>query len=141
MSSIPSALLAASAAIVLLLGLAHLLYTFVGPKLLPRDRELQVRMQEVSPVITRQTTMWKAWIGFNASHSLGAMLFSLVYLMLAARHMDVLRQSPTFVWLAGIASAAYVVLALRYWFRIPLAATAIATSCFVAGALTMSLGY
>ena len=85
--------------------------------------------------------MWKAWIGFNASHSLGAILFSLVYLMLAARHMDVLHRSPTFVWLAGIASAAYVVLSLRYWFRIPLAATAIATSCFVAGAITMSLGY
>ena len=53
-------LVAASAAIILLLGLIHLLYTFHGPKLLPRDRELHVRMQEVSPVITRQTTMWKA---------------------------------------------------------------------------------
>ncbi len=28
-------------------------------------------MQQVSPVITRQTTMWKAWVGFNASHSYG----------------------------------------------------------------------
>jgi hypothetical protein len=70
-STLSSLLVAGSAAIILLLGLAHLLYTFHGPKLLPRDRELQARMQEVSPVITRQTTMWKAWIGFNASPNFG----------------------------------------------------------------------
>ena len=50
------------------LGLIHLLYTFYGPKLLPGDRDLRARTQEVSPVITRETTMWKAWITFNASH-------------------------------------------------------------------------
>ena len=76
-------LVAGSSAIVLVLGLMHLLYTFYGPKLLPRDRELQVRMQEVSPVITRQTTMWKAWVGFNASHSYGLILFGAVYGYLA----------------------------------------------------------
>lgn len=53
-------LIAASAAIILLLGLIHLLHTFYGPKLLPRDRDLKARMEEVSPVITRETTMWKA---------------------------------------------------------------------------------
>src|SRR5688572_12148125 len=79
MNAISSSLVAASAAIVLLLGLIHLLYTFHGPKLSPRDPELQRRMQEVSPVITRQTTMWKAWIGFNASHGYGAVLFGAVY--------------------------------------------------------------
>ena len=25
-------------------------------------------LRAVSPVITRETTMWQAWIGFNASH-------------------------------------------------------------------------
>jgi hypothetical protein len=134
-------LILAGAAIYGLLGVVHLTYTFSGTNFDPRDANVARAMRSSSPRLTRDTTMWKAWIGFNASHSLGAILFSLVYLMLAARHMDVLHRSPTFVWLAGIASAAYVVLALRYWFRIPLAATAIATSCFVAGAVTMSLGY
>jgi hypothetical protein len=55
MNPIASALVAVSAAIVLLLALIHLFYTLDGPKLLPRDRELQVRMQEVSPLITRNT--------------------------------------------------------------------------------------
>ena len=72
MNALAPYLMAASAAILLALGLLHLLYTFRGPKLWPRDASLQQRMSEVSPVITRETTMWKAWIGFNASHSFGA---------------------------------------------------------------------
>jgi hypothetical protein len=59
MNTIAPLLVAVSAVIILLLGLIHLLYTFSGPKLWPRDSELHTRMQEVSPVITGQTTMWK----------------------------------------------------------------------------------
>jgi len=69
------ALITASAAIILTLGLLHLLYTFRGPKLQPREAALETQMTSVSPVITRQTTMWKAWVGFNGSHSYGAILF------------------------------------------------------------------
>jgi hypothetical protein len=79
MSTLAPWLIAGSAAIMMLLGFIHPLYTFHGPKLLPRDRDLKARMQEVSPVITRETTMWKAWVGFNASHSYGAILFGAVY--------------------------------------------------------------
>jgi hypothetical protein len=91
MNAISSSLVAAGAAIILLLGLMHLLYTFYGPKLLPRDPELQMRMQEISLVISRQTTMWKAWVGFNTSHShgYGAILFGAVRptLMLQVREV------------------------------------------------------
>ena len=31
-------------------------------------------------MITPQTTLWRAWIGFNASHSLAAILFGLAKL-------------------------------------------------------------
>ena len=134
-------LILAGAAIYGVLGTLHLAYTFFTTKFDPRDANVARAMRSTSPRLTRDTTMWKAWVGFNASHSLGAMLFSAVYLLLAATHMDVLRHIPSLVWLAGLASAAYVVLAIRYWFKIPLAGTALATSCFVAGALTMSLGY
>ena len=79
----PALFIAVSALVVFALGSLHLLYTFHGPKLLPRDPSLQSAMQAVSPQITRQTTMWRAWLGFNASHSTGAMLFGLVYGYLA----------------------------------------------------------
>jgi len=64
-----SILMVLSAGIALALGVLHLVYTFSGNKLTPRDSSLQARMAQVSPVITRQTTMWKAWVGFNATHS------------------------------------------------------------------------
>jgi len=54
MRAIAPSLVVASSAIVLVLGLLHLLYTFRGRKLHPRDPDLHVRMNEVSPVITRQ---------------------------------------------------------------------------------------
>ena len=105
----------------------HLLYTFYGPKLLPRDRELQARMQQVSPVITRQTTMWKAWVGFNASHSYGLMLFGAVYGYLALAHSDFLFQSVFLLSLGLILLFGYVFLAKRYFFRIPLWGVLLAT--------------
>jgi len=127
MNAIAPPLVAASAAIILLLGLVHLLYTFYGPKLSPRDPELQTRMQQVSPVITRQTTMWKAWIGFNASHSYGLILFGAVYGYLALAHSDFLFQSVFLLSLGLILLFGYVFLARTYFFRIPLRGALLAT--------------
>jgi hypothetical protein len=131
MTTIAPWLVAASAAIFLLLGLLHLLYTFHGPKLLPRDRELHRRMQEVSPVITRQTTMWKAWIGFNASHSYGLILFGAVYGYLALAHGDFLFQSVFLLSVGLVLLFGYVILAKRYFFRIPFRGVLLATLLYV----------
>ena len=135
MTTLPSTLIAVSAAIILLLGLLHLRYTFYGRKLLPRDPELLARMREVSPVITRQTTMWKAWIGFNASHSFGAILFGLVYGYLSLVHATFLFQS-TFLLLLGLALLlGYLLLAKSYWFSIPLRGILLATVLYAAALL------
>ena len=120
MNTIAPLLIAASAGIVLLFGLIHLLYTFSGPKLLPRDSELQTRMKDVSPVITKQTTMWKAWIGFNASHSYGLILFGVIYGYLALAHSDFLFQSVFLIVLGLIVLFGYFLLARSYFFRTPL---------------------
>jgi hypothetical protein len=127
-----SALVAVSAGIILLLGLVHLFYTFRGPKLTPRDPALRESMSQVSPVLTRQTTMWKAWVGFNASHSLGAILFGLVYGYLAIAHPGFLFGSP-FLLTVGLAMLlAYVVLAKLYWFSIPFMGIGTATALYIA---------
>src|SRR5215475_4625391 len=101
MTTIPPSLVTASAAIILLLGVVHLRYTFLGGKLFPRDAALTARMKEVSPFLTRETTMWKAWVGFNASHSYGAILFGLVYGYLALAQSSLLFRSP-FLLLVGL---------------------------------------
>lgn len=127
-----SALVAVSAGILLLLGTVHLVYTFRGPKLTPRDPALRESMSNISPVLTRQTTMWKAWVGFNASHSLGAILFGLVYGYLAIAHAEFLFGSP-FLLAVGLAMlASYVVLAKLYWFSIPFIGVSVATASYAA---------
>jgi hypothetical protein len=46
--------------------------------LIPRDHALQISMSQISPVIMKETTMWRCWVGFNTSHSMGLILFGLV---------------------------------------------------------------
>jgi hypothetical protein len=80
-------LMVLSASIIFTLGVLHLVYTFRGPQLTPRDPSLETRMSQISPVITNETTMWRCWVGFNASHSMGLILFGLVFGFLALAQM------------------------------------------------------
>jgi hypothetical protein len=127
-----SSLIAASAALLLLLGSMHLLFTFSGSKLHPRDPAVKAAMMAAHPVITRETTVWRASIGFNASHSMGAMLFGLVYGYLALAHPAVLWQSTFLLALGLVTLLAYAVLAKRYWFHVPFRGIALATSLYAA---------
>jgi hypothetical protein len=130
-------LLLAGAAIFAVLGTLHLLYTFVGTRLDPRDPATIAAMQATSPRISRETTVWRAWIGFNASHSLGAIVFAAFVAGLAGWHMDVVRASPGFAWLAAANALAWLALARAYWFRIPFAGLALASACFLAAAVRL----
>lgn len=125
-------LMSLSAAVLLTLGVLHLVYTFSGPLLTPRDAALQARMSEVHPVITRQTTMWRAWIGFNASHSMGAILFGLVYGFLAIAHPDILFGSTFLLAVGLVMLSGFVVLGKLYWFRVPFAGIVVSLAFYVA---------
>ena len=128
---ITSLLVVVSGSIIALLGIAHLALTFRGPKLLPRDRDLLPKLQEAHLVITDQTTLWRAWIGFNASHSLGAILFGFVYSYLAIAHPEVLFASVPLQMCGLVVLAAYLVLAIRYWFITPIAGISLSLMCYV----------
>ena len=128
----------ASAAIVFALGSLHLLYTFRGPKLLPRDRSVRAHMEGSALVITRETTVWKAWIGFNASHSFGAMLFGVVYADLAWAHPEVLRASPFLLAVGAALLLGYAWLGRRYWFSVPFRGLALAAVLYGIGLATLT---
>ena len=126
----------ASGAVIFTLGLLHLVFTFYGPRFDPRDPSLKLHMQGVSPVISSQTTMWRAWISFNATHSIGAMLYGLVYGYLALRQTEVLFKS-WFLLAVGLALlASYVALGKRYWFSIPFRGSIVATVLYLLGLVT-----
>jgi hypothetical protein len=123
-------LVVASATIPLVFGLMHLRFTFHGSKLTPRDDELRIRMQEVSPVITRQTTMWKVWVGMNVSHSYGLILFAGVYIYLALAHGELLFSSYFLLALGAAVLLGYIFIAKRYFFRAPLRGLLFSTSLY-----------
>jgi len=133
-------LFAGSGAILLLLGLAHLYITLATDRLHPRDADLKSRMQEVSPVLTRQTTMWKTWVGFNISHSLGAILFGLVYGYLALFRSSVLVGSPFLLGLGAATLLVFLVLGKVYWFRTPFLGIALASLLYLAGLVALAAG-
>ena len=72
-------LIGASAAMILYLGSVHLEYTFFTRNFSPTEEQLETAMKQVPPRISGELTMWKAWIGFNASHSIALILFVLLY--------------------------------------------------------------
>ena len=136
---IASLLTVASALVILLLGVLHLVYTFTGTKLTPRDDDVRTAMESVSPGISSETTLWKAWVGFNASHSLGAILFGLVYGYLALAHPGLLFES---VFLASVGFAMLIslfVLGKRYWFSIPFTGIAVSLICYAAAQVVARL--
>lgn len=126
-------LVSLGAGIVLALGLMHLYYTFVGNKFLPRYPALQDAMQKGHLHITRQTTIWRAWVGFNASHGVGAILFGLVYIHLAVWHAPVLFGSLFLCGLGVVVLLAYLWLGWRYWFSVPFRGIGLATLLFIGG--------
>jgi len=125
-------LMVLSASIIFTLGVVHLVYTFWGPMLTPRDSALQIRMSQISPVITKETTMWRCWVGFNASHSMGLILFGLVFGFLALAHGQLLFQSSLLLVVGMAMLGGLVVLSKVYWFSAPFTGTSLALACYVA---------
>jgi hypothetical protein len=95
-------------------------------------------MKASYPVLTKETTMWKAWTGFNASHSAGAIYIGAVNLFLAIRYFPVI-QDPSFVLLNLVTVLFYLWLAKRYWFSIPFKGLLISAGCFITAAVIIIL--
>jgi hypothetical protein len=120
----------------LLLGVAHALATPLAPGdrkgLSPRDPHLAESMRATTPRLTSRTDLWLAWVGFNLSHSLGAVAFAAFVLAVGLVPGAYAASSSVCVPLATIVAAAYLALGILYWFRTPIAGCALSLACFVA---------
>lgn len=114
-----------------LLGFVHLIYTFFTDKFNPHNSDVAQAMKGTSLNITKETTIWRAWVGFNASHSLGAILFAAIYIPLAFSHIQFINNNSWFAVLPSIIGFSYLLLAKNYWFRIPFFGILLSTICFV----------
>jgi hypothetical protein len=131
--TISSLFIAGSAGIIAILGLVHLLYTFRGQKLQPRDADLMAKMMTVPLFISRETTVWRTWIGFNASHSFCLIFFGAVYGYLATHHRAFLFHSWFLLSLGFVLLLGYVVLARLYFFRTPFLGVVLAAVLYLLG--------
>ena len=126
------------AAIFGILGTTHLFYTYFRNEFDPRDEAVKSAMQKTSPVITSDTTIWKGWIGFHASHSIGAILVAAFYIPLTISYLEVIENSKWFSILLVIIGFSYLIMASRYWFRVPFIGFLISTVCFIGAALLLN---
>jgi hypothetical protein len=133
----PSAMLyAAGGTIFCALGTVHAVYMLMDlqrpRRLVPGDPALIPAMAGSRVRLAGDATdMWRAWIGFNLSHSLGALLFGsavIAWPVLAAGH-------TLLAWLPAAVAAVYLTISLCCWFRAPNAGIAAAATAFAAAAL------
>ena len=114
-----------------ILGLVHLIFTFFTDKFHAYNPDVKIAMENTSPNITKETTVWLAWVGFNASHSLGMILFAAIYIPLAFSHRQFIADNSWFAVLPSLVGISYLLLAKNYWFNMPFFGILLSTICFV----------
>ena len=116
------------------LGTTHAVYTFLdlrNPRwLVPVDPSVAQAMANSHLRLSGgRTDMWRAWVGFNFSHSLGLLIVAALAFWAASRASTIPVGIIPALTLIG---CIYLVLALVYWFRAPAIDVAIGTGCFAA---------
>ena len=118
--------------IILTLGSIHLYFTFFTNKFSSKNKKALDEMNNSHPILTKETTIWKAWIGFNASHSSGAMFIGAINLYLTAKYFHLFETAHFFFIFNIITIGFYLWLAKKYWFKIPFTGILITLICYVA---------
>jgi hypothetical protein len=123
------------------LGGLHAVYTLLDlrnpRRLVPDDPSVAHAMANSGLRLSGgRTDMWRAWVGFNFSHSLGVLLVAGLALWAGFR----IKTLPFGIIPAlTLIGCVYLVIALLYWFRTPAIGVALGTGCF-AVAWVLSLG-
>jgi hypothetical protein len=120
----------------LVLGTAHAFATPLRPDhrrgLTPHDPALAEAMTRSGVLLTRRTDVWRCWVGFNLSHSLGVVMLGATVVLIGISPDRFARDGALFVPMAACAAALYLLIGLRYWFRTPIIGCALSLACFVA---------
>ncbi len=134
--SLPGLLLAFGGSIFVLFGTLHGVFTLgdirTPRRFAPEDPSVIAAMSGTGMRLARGgTTMWRAWIGFNLSHSVGAILFGAMDMALGWR-LEAFSPPPALLLIPVLVGLIYLGIGLRYWFRVPTTGIAVATGSFAA---------
>jgi hypothetical protein len=123
-----------ASSIFLLLGVIHGVLTLKDisdPRMFtPLDSALREAMQKSAIAIHPNTNLWRAWLGFNLSHSLGITFFGITFLYIGIDQPSLFTQSIILQVCTIIVSLSYVVLSIKFWFINPAVGSGIALMCF-----------
>ena len=123
------------------LGTAHAVFTPLKASdkkpLSPRDPQLIGAMTREHVILTRRVDLWSIWVGFNLSHSLGAVLFGVFAIVIGRSAESFAAQAAVCVPLATAVAATYLAIGLAYWFNRPNSGIAISLACFIASWATL----
>jgi len=129
-------LVIAGASVFLFLGTLHATLTVRDLRhpraFTPRDPALRLAMQQSSIGLHPSINLWKAWLGFNLTHSLGLVLFGGALLHVGLFEPHVFAASALVQAVAVLVSASYVGLSVTFFFRNPAVGSAIGLGCFLA---------
>ncbi|MDH3753151.1 MAG: hypothetical protein OEU32_04690 [Acidimicrobiia bacterium] len=79
------------------------------------------------------STLWKAWVGFNLSHALGVIAVAGTIMFHAIDDLDAVAGDPWFLVLTCGVPIVYLVISIRYWFAGP-------TRGIIVGGLLVAIG-
>lgn len=126
------------ASIFVLLGSIHAVYTFQdldNPRnFTPRDENLWDAMQKSTVALHPKINLWKAWIGFNFSHSLGLLMFGGAFLYIGIFHLSLFEQLILLKLCSILIPAVYLILSISFWFPTPSFFAGISMCCFLLAA-------
>ncbi|MBX9400313.1 hypothetical protein K4L06_03255 [Lysobacter sp. BMK333-48F3] len=128
------------AALMLYIGTVHLLYTLFGRKLEPAVDSVKQAMAGTPLRVSPATDLWRAWVGFNAGHSAGMMLFGAAYAYLAWAHPQWLAGSAFLCAIGAAFLAGLVWIAKRYMFRAPFFILSLVLALYLSGAASALIG-
>lgn len=117
--------------VIALMGSIHLRITFFSDKLYPRNKKLVDEMNVSPLVLTERLTMWKSWVGFNATHSSGVIFIGVINFYLAVNYFEILRSDRFIAVFTILTIGFYAWVAKKYWFKTVVAGILTAWICFV----------
>ena len=131
-------LISIAASIFLLMGAGHGALTLRDLKhpraFTPPDPALRQAMEQSSIRLHPSINLWRAWLGFNLTHSLGLILFGAAFLHVGIFEPNAFASSLLVQAVAVLVSAIYLVLSLKFFFFKPVIGSTIGLVCFLVAA-------
>ena len=101
----------------MIMGILHLYGTLFTPFMHPRNEKLIPEMKRATLKITDKLTLWKSWIGFNATHGAGVIFLGVSNLYVNWKYREILQHDLILPTLTIVIVSFYCWVAWKFWFK------------------------